>query len=689
MTTLTTSPAPATSKPDLRAAKTYFRTDVEGLRAIAVIMVVAFHASVPLFGGGFVGVDAFFVISGYLITGQLIREAQQTGRISFRNFYARRARRILPAATLVLLAIAGVSIAVEPLVGVYANARDLLASAVFYSNWHFIDLGTDYLAQSTNDSPVLHYWSLAVEEQFYLVWPLLVLLAVAIARRFPFRGSQIVLGVIGTVTAVSLVTGIVLTVTDPQLAYMATTTRAWEFGVGGIVAAVGHWLQFLAQRRGMHAAGIAIGWAGVGALVVTSVSYDGSTPFPGVAAILPVLGTAAIIAGGLLAGTGRGTVGALLSLRPIRYLGRISFGWYLWHWPVLILVERVTGPLAWPQRSVLMLIALLLAAATLHFVEQPLGRWTTVARNIAPALALGLLCMVLSVTASLSVGTNAVATLTASAAKIDTASFAKVFGGESGANSGSVSPDPISAPNDRPKPDDCLLDHERDRVRSCEFGTPGGTEVVLFGDSHAHQWMGAVGQIAEERGWHVSVFAKAGCPVADLTPIGDGGRYSQPECVDWRHEAIDLITTQVKPALIITSSLSSYLTDDREMYDKWEVSLDKLRELNVPIVYIKDTPHPSQDIPTCVSGAFDDWSKCAFPDDARTDILLQNALTGDEKDVVPVDLTPYFCDDGTCQAVRNHYLLYRDDSHLTATAAKALTPALEDAMVQAGVIPAS
>jgi peptidoglycan/LPS O-acetylase OafA/YrhL len=685
----TSSPAPSsTVAPALKAAKTYFRTDVEGLRAVAVFAVVAFHASVPFFNGGFVGVDAFFVISGYLITGLLIREAQTTGRISFANFYARRARRILPAATIVLLAVAAATVLIEPLVGVYSNARDLLAASVFMSNWHFIGLGTDYLAQSTDDSPVLHYWSLAVEEQFYLVWPLLILVAVAVAKRFPLRGSQIITAIVGGVTVVSLVVGIWLTITDPKLAYMATTTRAWEFGAGALVATIGHWLQFVSQRPGARRVGMAVGWAGLGALVVSILAFDGATPFPGAAAIVPVAGTAAIIAGGLLVDNRRGSIGAFLSLKPVRYLGRISFGWYLWHWPLLILVEDVVGPLDWQQRSLLMVLALVLADLTLRFIEQPLSRWTQVAKKVAPALALGLLCIVLTVTSALWSGTNAVTVLSASATTVDTASFAKVFGGDTTRNSGSVSPSPLDAPEDVATEKGCLLDHEKDRVRSCELGVTGGTEVVLFGDSHAHQWAGAIDEMAKERNWHLSIFAKAGCPVADLTPVDDGGRYSQPECVQWRHQAIDLITTEVKPTMIFVSSLSSYITDANEMYSKWELSLDKLRQLGVPIVYIRDTPHPPEDVPTCVSGAFDDWSKCAFPADVRTDRVVQEAVKGDEPGVTVVDLTPYFCDGDTCAAVRNGYLLYRDDSHITATAAKALRPAIEDAVVQAGILPA-
>jgi hypothetical protein len=269
------------------------------------------------------------------------------------------------------------------------------------------------------------------------------------------------------------------------------------------------------------------------------------------------------------------------------------------------------------------------------------------------------------------------------------ASFEKVFGDGSSQNSGSVTPSPLDAPEDVRTPKGCLLDHEQDRVRSCQLGVEGGTPVVLFGDSHAHQWAPAFEAMAKDRGWDLSVFAKAGCPVADLVPINDGGRYSQPECVTWRQQSIDLILTELKPQFIVVSSLHTYIKENDVFAEAWDRSLDQLRESGVPIVYIRDTPHPLEDVPTCISGAFDDWSKCEFPSDIKDDLIVQKALIGQEKDVSVIDLTPYFCDGDTCPAVRNGYLLYRDDSHITGTAALAMRPVLEESLVQSGIIPAT
>ncbi|GHG45413.1 acyltransferase [Flavimobilis marinus] len=668
----------------------HFRTDVEGLRAVAVLAVVAFHASVPGFTGGFVGVDVFFVISGFLITGLLLREAQGSGRIDFFRFYARRARRIIPPAALVLVVVCLASFLLEPLLGVYNTSRAVLASGLFAGNWHFIGVGTDYFASSAAESPVLHYWSLAVEEQFYLVWPLLVLASFTVAKRFPLLNARLLTLSVVLVTAVSFAYSVVTTSSDPVLAYMATTTRAWEFGVGGIVATVAHWLQLQSRRAAPRRTGYALGWAGLAAVLWSVVAFDEATPFPGSAALVPTLGTAAIIAGGILVASERGSIGAFLSRRPVRYIGRLSFAWYLWHWPVLVLVENQTGQLPWQERSVLMLGALLLAVGTLHLFEIPLGRWRQIAVRATAATAVGFLGVSATTAAALVTGSSAVESLSSTEASvpIDTATFEQVFGPDRGTGSGPVSPNPLDAPGDEPVPADCLHDKEVGLVLSCTLGPPGGTPVVLFGDSHAHQWLPAFDELAATHGWEVSVFAKAGCPVQNIRPRDDDSRFSDPECVRWRAASIEAIH-DLRPELVVVSSLHTYLPDKAETLAAWEDSLERLREAGAPIAYLRDTPNPEEDIPTCISSAFDDWSRCSFPHDGVEEPVIQEAITGRQAGVTVIDLLPLFCDGAQCAAVRNGLLLYRDDSHITATAARSLAPALEAALRENEIVPST
>ena len=667
-----------------------FQPDIEGLRAIAVVAVVAFHAAVPFLGGGFVGVDVFFVISGYLITGQLLREVLRTGRISLPGFYARRARRILPSASIVLLAITLATVLLEPALGVFHTAKDILAAATYTTNWHFIALGTDYLAQSTASSPVLHFWSLAVEEQFYLVWPLLILVAAQIAKRRPMHGTRVIAIALGAVTVASFIAGVTLTASDPKLAYMATQTRAWEFGIGALVAVVGHWFiragsaRVGAFRLG-HAIGTVVGWAGLATVLFSVFTLSADTPFPGTAALEPALGTGAIIVGGLVSGTGRGSVGSLLSRRPVRYIGRLSYAWYLWHWPVLIFVELRTGTLPWQQRALLMVLALGLAALTVHLVEVPISRWKSVAKQVAPAIALGILCMVVTAGAALGVGSSAVVALGAAGTSANSALVTAAFGKDLGKNAGPVTPTAFNASGDVPLPIKCLLDTQP-IVSGCAVGPVGGTPVALFGDSHANQWLPALTTIATRHHWRLTVYTRSGCPVPNIAPRQDGSRFSAPVCIQWRQQAIAAIQ-KLKPALVVVSSLDTYIPDQGEMLTAWNSSLDKLRTTGAPIAYIRDTPTPTADIPTCISGAADDWSKCAFKPINHTEPVIEQSILGNEDDVKVIDLYHYLCTGATCPAVRNGLLLYRDDSHITATAAKALEPALDSAFEKDGLVP--
>jgi len=671
------------------AARDYFRPDVEGLRAIACGAVVLFHAGLPGFDGGFVGVDIFFVISGFLITGLLMREHARFGRISFKSFYARRARRIIPAAALVLAVTAVAAFLLQPLLQAFNSAKSILAASVFMANWHFIDLGTNYFTEGAGDSVVLHYWSLAVEEQFYFVWPALMALGFLIATRLRLSAPQVVFGVLALVTGASLAWSILQTDSDPTVAYMSTFTRGWEFGIGGLLALAAPTLERHAQVQGVKVTGLTLGWVGLALVLISIVTYsETAVPFPGSAALLPTLGTVAMIASGcVIASSGR-FVGRILAIAPMRFIGRVSFAWYLWHWPILVLAEGALGPLPIRWKLFLMVVAFFLSILTLAVVEQPIARWKALGRRASAAIALGLLSIVVASSSALAVGTASVARLSGTQATttVDAGSFEAVFGPDTGVTAGEVTPNPLEAAADEPAKE-CLLVEETDRVMSCERGVPGGAKVVLFGDSHMHQWLPAYEELAAQRDWDLLVYTRAGCPVNDIAPRADDSRFSQPWCTEWRQQAIDDIIAQ-QPNLIFVSSLHTYLPDQTETLQSWNASLERLRGAGVPIVYLRDTPNPEDDIPTCISAALDDWSRCAFPHDGVQEPVIQEALTGRQPDVHVVDLLPFFCDEeGTCAAARNGFLLYRDDSHISGSIAKAMAPGLEASLEEQGLIP--
>lgn len=321
-----------------RGSRRGFRPDIEGLRAVAVIAVVLYHAGIPGIGGGYIGVDVFFVISGFLITGLLFREASTTNTVALGRFYGARARRLLPAAAIVGT-VTAIAAAVLPPLQARSVFLDGVASALYVGNYRFALRGTDYLTADA-PSPFQHYWSLGVEEQFYLVWPLLIIAVAASVRRVrPLRSTPrpvpyaVVLALIG---AASLVAGVLWTRTSPSWAFFSLPTRAWELAAGGLVAlSIQQW-----RRLSLRTASIA-GWGGLALILLTCTQLNAHTPYPGTEALLPVLGTALIIGGGAVTG-GLGP-GRLLCRPAMRAIGRISYSWYLWHWPVLLLMPALLG----------------------------------------------------------------------------------------------------------------------------------------------------------------------------------------------------------------------------------------------------------------------------------------------------------------------------------------------------------
>ena len=342
-----------------------FRPDVQGLRAVAVVLVVLFHAHVPGLTGGYVGVDVFFVISGFVITGVLLRERAATGSTSILSFYGRRLRRIIPAATLVIIAAVVASYAVlGPLSG-NQTAVDAWWASVFLINIHFASVGTNYSSSQLPPSVLQNYWSLAVEEQFYLVYPTIFLVVAGLSRGVSLRRR---LGVVLSIAVVaSFALSVVQTHNDPTAAYFSPLPRVWELGLGGLVA-----LGTVSLRRLPSRLAAALSWTGLGAIVLSAFAFSSSTPYPGWAVAVPVIGTALVIAGGVA----ESAYGAerLLRLRPFQWMGLVSYSLYLWHWPVLTIAAQhsqsgalsVTGSLWW------LLLSLGLAIITYLLLENPI-----------------------------------------------------------------------------------------------------------------------------------------------------------------------------------------------------------------------------------------------------------------------------------------------------------------------------
>ncbi|MFJ6774849.1 acyltransferase family protein [Kitasatospora sp. NPDC091257] len=514
-----------------------FRPDIEGLRGVAVLSVLAFHSAVPGLTGGFVGVDVFFVVSGFLITGLLV------GRpLGLWDFAARRARRILPAAATVLVAtaVAGGAL-LDPLRGTDL-ARDLIASAGQFANWRFVGEQTDYLAAERDPSPLQHFWSLGVENQFYLLWGVLLL---GLARYLHGRRRTLAI-TLATVAVggVSLALCLRWTATSAPLAYFSTGSRLWEFAAGACAALAGPALAARAERRPVVRTLRVLGWLGLAAVLTPVFLYDRNTPFPGTAALLPVLGTAAV----LLAG--HGTLGAadagrLLATRPLRAAGRLSYAWYLWHWPVLTIAQARYGPLPWSTLLALTAAAALPAWLTLRLVEQPLRYGSSPAPR--RGLAVGASALVIPLIAALTLGGGTVRALGDPAAG-PVAAPAGAADGPSllapGARVLTLTPSLARAREDFPPGKGCEIPLNADSSPRCLFGAEDSPDrIVLLGDSHAGQWISAGLALAEQRHWALEVLVKPGCPLATLTVRNNVLGRTFDECDRWRENTLTRLTT--------------------------------------------------------------------------------------------------------------------------------------------------
>ena len=432
-------PPPDGGPPPTHEAEGYFRTDVEGLRGLAIALVVAFHAAPTLLPGGFTGVDVFFVISGFVITALLVRELEGRGRIDFPTFYARRVRRLLPAAVLALGATLLLSAWIIPPLDLPRVAGDGVASALSVANFRFALAQGDYFQAVASPSPFLHYWSLSVEEQFYLVWPVTLLLAFRIGHRRSVIGAVIL-----AIAVASLALAIVITDSDATWAFYSLPTRAWQLAAGGLLA-VAALHRF--RSRGVSAALAIVAWAGLAAVVAGGLFLADALAYPGAWALIPTLGATALIAGGDRAFS----PGVLLRSAPMRFLGRISYALYLWHWPLLVLPAIALGGDLAPATTVA-LVALSIAVATVStfLVEEPIRRGSGHATGRRQAMVVGGLGMALLLSVGVGVGTIGYVTDAAIAESQRVAT--------AGPDDGATDPaDPSEAASD-PEPEDALIE---------------------------------------------------------------------------------------------------------------------------------------------------------------------------------------------------------------------------------------
>ena len=712
------------------------RRDIEGLRALAVIAVIAYHAGVPLTGGGFVGVDVFLVISGFLITSLLLTEWDGSGRISLTRFYARRARRLLPISAAVLAATGLASVIwLEP-TRLDELGVDILAASGFAVNLVLAGRGTDYLAAEMAPSAIQHYWSLAVEEQFYVLWPALILIALRLGRRTA-------VGAVVALTAASALASALLTGPHPTWSYFGLHTRAWELGLGALLA-----VTLTATRRAPENLRAGLGWIGLVAIGIAIATFDRVEHFPGTWAALPVIGAALVLISG--DDNPRG-VARLLRLSPLQWAGSRSYSLYLWHWPALVIgaaaIGREPGPLA---TVALVVTSIALAEIGFRLIENPIRRSPRLARRSGLSLTVGAGLLAVGAVVGLAVSnvdtttrTGVIAaapepapalpevtepeaeppegepaTVFSSANDEPTASVEATATTTTSTTSSTTVPPPTPADaialdaiadalGARVVPDNLrpsLLEANRDTsplygtgchqyleeraAQGCVFGDPDGDiTVAIWGDSHAAQWFSAIDLIAEQRGWRLVSITQGGCPVIDVLTWNRSGDAVFDHCAPWRDNVLDRFAEEEVDVVLLGQHYGLLDADSRGAVsasvwaEQLPALLDRVSETMTPIVLI-DSPDPPEDVPTCLSEHPEEIEVCepGAPGNTETAVAATIREITAERGVGTIDPRPWLCVDDRCPVVVGDILVYRDSHHLSDTFVRWFTPVLDRAI---------
>lgn len=647
--------------------KKWFRADINGLRALGILPVVLFHAGITAIPGGFIGVDIFYVISGFLITTILVKELSATGRISFGSFWSKRLRRLVPGLALMVLATLAAGVLFVSTLKWDTLAKEGGSALLYISNIVFANQATDYFAHDQAQSPFLHTWSLGVEEQFYLIWPVLIVAAAVIAAWRKWN-VKLTLGVIFAAVLIgSFALSFVLTKTAPSWAFYMLPTRAWEFAAAGLLAILPlGWL-----IRGKLSSNIIAG-AGVIMIVYGLFSIHDSDPFPGWRALIPVVGTLLVIAGGTArAAAEQGIVSRFFTIRSVQWIGTISYSWYLWHWPFIILTvaalrdDSVGVKLAAAAAS--------LGAATLsyYYVENPLRfskRLTisvprTLAFSLAVTLGVGALAGGMYVAGNQLTGQQ------------------QVY---------------VTAGNQHPNKDCDRETEGADGVMICELGDLDSDQtVMLIGDSHAGQWKDALDAAADEAGVRLVSRWLSSCPAIPVVVVNTEGRRDS-RCKPFREDSMTLVE-ELKPDAIIISQAHAYdgrivagdgaTLDSAAQLEAWASAYDTYLGQVAPfagrIAVIDDNPRLHFDPLDCLTRLGATAQGCESPRaEALDQIEVLAAISADaltRNDVADVfSITDTICTDETCQVSQGGVPVFLDYNHLSRMWTHTQVPALRD-----------
>ncbi len=654
-----------------------FRPEIEGLRAVAALLVAVFHIWLHRVSGG---VDVFFVVSGFLITTGLMTQVARDQRVDFLAFWSRLAQRLIPSAMLVLLTVIVASFFFLPQSRWKDTIQHVAASASYTENWLLAFRSVDYLAQHQATSPLQHFWALSVQGQFYLIWPFVLAASWALARRMGAAWTRVLCAIVLLLFCASLAFSIGFTHKNQPFAYFHPFARLWEFCTGALLALVRPHLKL---ARGLR---LALGWAGLIAILSCGFLFQVSRVFPGYAALWPVLAGAAVIA----AGSGYGGLGTdrWLASKPMVYLGSISYAIYLWHFPLLIFVQVWETPRALHpvQQIGILLAAIGLAALSTRWVETPLRKLAARRRSGIASWRVPFACA-LPALAGLVVWSAAYLHVRRADPSRIVADSARYPGARAFIHRHAqpvatrVLPNPTMVEFDREYlPDDCNQGDDSAVPVPCVLtGEKNGFTVAIVGGSHSSQWNPALVEIARASGWRLISFAKSNCPFY----LGeDVGSKLAPWCPAWNRSTLAQLIA-LKPQVVFTTS--TRLIDGTELVPQGYMrAWQALRTTGTRIIALRDNPSFEFDVSACVElhGAED--PRCSL---RRAELLAERSPTDSLRESIHhvkfIDLSDYFCYADQCPPVAGNVLIYRHMNHVTSTYVRTMTPMLSDAFKQA------
>ena len=609
---------------------------IQALRAFAAVLVVVYHAG--LTSGGYIGVDIFYVISGYLITGLLLRELENSGTLALRAFYLRRVKRLLPTSFFVLFVTAISAWYLYPSTMRAELGKDIAAAGIYISNYLFAFWQMDYQNLSAVPPVVIHYWSLAVEEQFYLFWPFIIL------ALFKSGGRKRVGYGITAISLISFLFSLYQTSVEPIWAFYSLPTRAWELGIGALLLYIPSRITFSQNYL----------WIALGLFLYGTLIFQDNTPFPGTAALVPVVATALSIAA---VHSWPKVLNHIGNHRIVQWLGEISYPLYLWHWPLLVIPAVYFGRgLHIYEKALCVVATLALADLTHRYIEEPLRHAKLPAKIVIRG---GVIATVVSLSLGLAINT----------------SHSEMIRLNDGTE--------FSLSEVMKKPavydDGCHVNNGDTVSPDCTYGVRGAAKkIVLFGDSHAAQWFPTLEKLAREKGFELTSLTKSACPGPAVKKV-ETGKYKNADCSAWRDYAVKRIKAMNPDAVLVSGFQHFEVPSEYPSRESWwregEVKTFAMLKGSSPhIVYISDSPHPNRDIPSCIAAG--KIERCNGTEPSRAIFT-----SGYEK----INPTSWLCDHN-CPAVVNGIVAYRDASHLSVAMALALVPQMELALTDLGIL---